>query len=59
MNLFNKSHKENITEYINVSGEFLNENPELHKFSDFNFNNESIYKCGKNNEGIIIDFEEF
>lgn len=56
-NLF--KHKEKITVYIKVSGKFLNEHPELHKFSDFKFDDNGIYNCGKNKEGIIIDFEEF
>lgn len=59
MNLFKHNQKEIITEYIKVSGNFLNEHPKLHKYPDFKFKNESTYKCGKNQEGIIIEFEEF
>ena len=59
MNLFFKKHKEQKKEYINVSGKFLNDNPTKHKFGDFHFNEESIYKCTKDKDGIIDDCIEY
>lgn len=59
MNLFFKKHKEQKKEYINVSGKFLNDNPQNHKFRDFIFNDDSIYKCIKDKNGLIIDCTEY
>ena len=59
MKFFNTNNPNKVVEYIKVSGKFLNENPQLHKYPDFKFENDNIYNCGKNKEGIIIDFEEY
>lgn len=45
--------------YVNLSGEFLNKHKEMIKFKDVTFNDESIYKCITDSQGIIVEYEEY
>ena len=45
--------------YINLSGEFLNKHKELHTFENFWFDEDGVYRCYKDENGLINRFEEY
>jgi len=54
-----KSQPSLINKTSVLSGKFLNEHPELHKFQDFKFDDNGVYHCKRNKQGIITDITEF